>query len=117
MSNIPIIGIDLGTCNSSVAIFQNGKVEILPNDFDEKTTPSYVAFTETQKLVGNIAKNQMKSNLSNTIFGIKRLIGCSFNDKEIQKDIQKFPFNVIRISPKLKLPIKMRKNSFILRKY
>ena len=118
MINVPIIGIDLGTCNSSVAIFQNGKVEILPNDFDEKTTPSYVAFTETQKLVGNIAKNQMKSNLCNTIFGIKRLIGCSFNDKEIQKDIKKFPFNVVKDSdsdkPKIEITYKNEKKQLYI---
>ena len=79
-----VIGIDLGTNKFCMAVFQNDKIEIIPNDIGERTTPSCVAFTDKENLVGDTAKNQMHRNASNTLFSIKRLIGRKFEDKDIQ---------------------------------
>ena len=65
----PAIGIDLGTCYSCVAVWQHNRVEIIPNELDNRTTPSYVAFTETHRLIGQAAKDQVALNPNNTIFG------------------------------------------------
>ncbi|KEZ40303.1 78 kDa glucose-regulated protein-like protein [Scedosporium apiospermum] len=90
-----VIGIDLGTTYSCVGVMQKGKVEILVNDQGNRITPSYVAFTESERLVGDAAKNQAASNPTNTIFDVKRLIGRKFNEKEVQSDIKHFPFKVV----------------------
>ncbi|GAB7363375.1 hypothetical protein MBLNU230_g3655t1 [Neophaeotheca triangularis] len=91
----PVIGIDLGTTYSCVGIMKGGKVEILVNDQGNRITPSYVAWNDEERLVGDAAKNQYASNPTRTIFDIKRLIGRKFNDKDVQKDMKHFPFSVV----------------------
>ena len=96
MDKVPTIGIDLGTCNSYVGVFQKGKVEIIPNDPGELSTPSIVSFTNKERLIGNQAKNKTIFNPKNTIFAAKRLIGLKFFDKEVQEYINYLPFKVIK---------------------
>ena len=107
-NNSPAIGIDLGTTYSCVGIFEHGKVEILANDQGNRTTPSYVAFTDTERLIGDAAKNQVAMNPSNTIFDAKRLIGRNFEDPTIQKDMKHWPFKVISDSGKPKLQVEYK---------
>jgi L1 cell adhesion molecule like protein len=89
------IGIDLGTTYSAVGIWQNDRVEIIANDQGNRTTPSYVAFTDTERLIGDAAKNQAAMNPVNTVYDAKRLLGREFNNNEVQKEITMFPFAVV----------------------
>lgn len=88
------IGIDFGTSYSCVGVYQHGQVVIIPDDQGNKKIPSYVTFTDTKRLIGDLAKSQFAINPKNTIFNVKRLIGCKFDDPIIQKNITHLPFTV-----------------------
>jgi L1 cell adhesion molecule like protein len=114
MAKAPAIGIDLGTTYSCVGVFQHGKVEIIANDQGNRTTPSYVAFTDSERLIGDAAKNQVAMNPSNTVFDAKRLIGRKFDDPTVQSDMKYWPFTVINeaTKPKIKVDYKNESKTF-----
>ncbi|KAL4576717.1 hypothetical protein LXL04_012815 [Taraxacum kok-saghyz] len=112
---VPAIGIDLGTTYSCVAVWQHDRVEIIANDQGNRTTPSFVAFNDTERLVGDAAKNQAAYNPTNTIFDVKRLIGRRASDEIVQKDIKLWPFKVVAGSgdkPKIVVTYKGQKKEF-----
>jgi len=114
MAKAPAIGIDLGTTYSCVGVFQHGKVEIIANDQGNRTTPSYVAFTDTERLIGDAAKNQVAMNPENTIFDAKRLIGRKMDEPSVKADMKHWPFEVVSEGgkPKLKVDYKGESKSF-----
>ncbi|KAM0353692.1 hypothetical protein ACHAPU_001709 [Fusarium lateritium] len=91
----PAVGIDLGTTYSCVGIFREDRCDIIANDQGNRTTPSFVGFTDTERLIGDAAKNQVAMNPQNTVFDAKRLIGRKFADAEVQADMKHFPFTII----------------------
>ena len=92
-----VIGIDLGTTNSVVAVMEGGEPKVIPNVEGGRTTPSVVAFTESgERLVGQIAKRQAVTNPENTIFSVKRLIGRKFADPNVQKDLAILPYKIVQ---------------------
>ena len=110
------IGIDLGTTFSCVGVWQNGRVEIIPNEHGNRTTPSYVAYTEHERLIGESAKSQMTTNPQNTVFDVKRLIGRKFTDATVQEDIKNWPFRVtgdINNRPRITVTYKEDKHQFL----
>ncbi|CAN0394498.1 unnamed protein product [Ascophyllum nodosum] len=109
------VGIDLGTTYSCVGVWQNDRVEIIANDQGNRTTPSYVAFTETERLIGDAAKNQVAMNATNTVFDAKRLIGRRFSDPAVTSDRKHWPFNVIEgpgAKPTIEVIFKGEKKQF-----
>jgi len=114
MAKKQAVGIDLGTTYSCVGVFQHGKVEIIANDQGNRTTPSYVAFTDTERLIGDAAKNQVAMNPTNTIFDAKRLIGRNFSDSSVQSDMKHWPFKVRSEGgkPRLEVEYKAENRSF-----
>jgi len=96
----PVIGIDLGTTYSCVGIFKNGRVEIIPNELGNRITPSQVAFTDDEKLVGEAAKNQAAQNPLRTVYVVKRLVGRNFDDKEVQRDMKYLSYKIVSKSGK-----------------
>lgn len=109
------IGIDLGTTYSCVGVWQNNNVEIIANDLGNRTTPSYVAFTDEERLIGDAAKSQVNKNPENTVYDAKRLIGRYYNDSEVQEEIKHFPFDVEKSSdgkPLIKVNYKGEEQKF-----
>ncbi|AMD22627.1 HHL143Cp [Eremothecium sinecaudum] len=102
------VGIDLGTTYSCVAHFSNDRVEIIANDQGNRTTPSYVAFTDTERLLGDAAKNQAAINPSNTVFDAKRLIGRKYDDPEVLNDAKHFPFTIVNKEGKPNIQVEFK---------
>lgn len=104
----PAIGIDLGTTYSCVAVWQNDRVEIIANDQGNRTTPSYVSFTNEERLVGDASKQTAAANPTNTIFDSKRLIGRRFDDASVTSDRAHWPFKVVNDAGKPKIEVEYK---------
>merc|ERR1719389_198053 len=104
----PVVGIDLGTTYSCVGIYKNGRVEIIPNDQGNRITPSYVAFTDDEGLIGEAAKNQATINPAQTLFDVKRLIGRRYKDSTVAKDKKLLPFEIVEKSGKPMISVKVK---------
>lgn len=115
MSKGVAIGIDLGTTYSCVGVWQNDRVEIIANDQGNRTTPSYVAYTKEERLVGDAAKSQAATNPTNTVFDAKRLIGRKFDDSVVQTEKKLWPFAVVDVDgkPKIKVEWKGETHEFL----
>jgi L1 cell adhesion molecule like protein len=105
------IGIDLGTTYSCVGVYMNGNVEIIANDQGNRTTPSYVSFTNEERLIGDAAKSLAASNSANTVFDAKRLIGKKFGDATVQSDMKHFPYKVVNKEGKPYIEIEFKGQS------
>lgn len=108
------IGIDLGTTYSCVGVYQNGRAEIIANEQGNRTTPSYVAFTDEERLIGDGAKNQSSMNPKNTVHDAKRLLGRTYDDKHVQDDVKFWTFDVVndKNKPKIQVEYKGEKKEF-----
>jgi len=114
------VGIDLGTTYSCVGVWQNDRVEIIANDQGNRTTPSYVAFNDNERLIGDAAKNQVAMNPTNTIFDAKRLIGRKFSDAVVQGDVKHWPFAVVDSpgeKPQIVITFKNEEKKFFVRRF
>ncbi|KAJ4907349.1 Mediator of RNA polymerase II transcription subunit 37f [Raphanus sativus] len=103
-----VIGIDLGTTYSCVGVYKNGHVEIIANDQGNRITPSWVGFTDNERLIGEAAKNQAAVNPERTVFDVKRLIGRKFEDKEVQKDRKLVPYQIVNKDGKPYIQVKIK---------
>jgi len=103
-----VIGIDLGTTFSCVGVFKKGRVEIIANDLGNRITPSYVAFSDTERLIGEAAKNQATLNPENTLFDIKRLIGRDYTDHTVQSDMKLLPFKILNKNGKPNVRVQVK---------
>ena len=117
MSKAPWIGIDLGTTKICVSVYRNGKLEIIPSDLGEQSTPSYITFTNTKTFIGSSAKNQMKKNPNNSLFDLKRLIGHDFKMEELDKMKKYFPFELFVDYQTKKIQIEIEYNNNIKKRY
>ena len=110
----PAVGIDLGTTYSCVGVFRDDRIEIIANDQGNRTTPSFVAFTDTERLIGDAAKNQVAMNPHNTVFDAKRLIGRRYGDAEVQADMKHWPFKIVEKAgkPNIKVEFKGEEKEF-----
>ena len=114
-SKAPVIGIDLGTTYSCVGVWQNDRVEIIASDTGSRTVPSWVSFTDAERLVGEAAKSVAANNTKNTVFDAKRLIGRAFSDPAVQKDMKHYPFTVLddgKGRPQIEIEYKDEKKRF-----
>ena len=114
MSKPNAIGIDLGTAYSCVAVCKQGKVKILSNSEGKRKTPSYVAFTETERLIGDVAKDLVSSNPTNTVFNIKRSIGRKFDEVVALDGFNHWPFSIVNVNghPKFEVMYKNEEKTF-----
>ena len=120
VDNVEVVGIDLGTTYSCIGVFKNGKVDVITNETGARITPSVVSFTKNERLVGEAAKSQIAKNYKNTVYDAKRLIGRTYDDPEVQRDIKLWPFKVIKgdnNKPKIEVEYKGKIEIFILKKY
>merc|ERR1712178_81051 len=106
-----VIGIDLGTTYSCVGVYKNGRVEIIPNDQGNRITPSYVAFDNEERFLGDSAKNQAALNPTNTVFDIKRLIGRRFSDDTVQKDMKLLPYTIVNKDTKPYVEVQVKEET------
>jgi molecular chaperone DnaK (HSP70) len=113
-NNSHSIGIDLGTTYSCVSVYKNGKVEIIANDQGNRTTPSFVSFTDEERLIGDAAKNEFLANPTNTVYDAKRMIGRDFSDSKLQSDMKHFSFKVVdrKNKPKISVTYKKEEKEF-----
>lgn len=111
MSKSTAIGIDLGTTYSCVGVFKNNDVEIIANEQGNRTTPSYVAFTDKERLIGDAAKNQANMNPKNTVYDSKRLIGRRYDEKSVQTNIKSFSYDVVNTGGKPEIRVDYKNES------